>query len=283
MRFGARVDERRAVAAPLYSRARDMRASFPRSAEAGATYAKLQHSQGGIVAQEWIQIWEEFMVRAVESCRRNNSPIVVVSHKLFATEPYEAAKRLNQDLAAHGADLEMLSKDDVHGILGNAWVSGHQWRFSHASFDEPARREMFMSNRARAMWDILAEAFTSSTSDVPRRLKALHDTVDMDALSWDDVSTRRDRKSDSARQAYVTMLSSDNLGYAHGTRVLAASLRTFDSRRKLIAMVSQEVESHEVMRILRRGGWNIVKVPKLKRTVVSGASKVQQVYCLAGN
>ena len=217
---------------------------------------------------QWVQVWEEFMVRAIDGCRAANAPIVVVSHKLLATEPYEATSRLHEALSKHSVfGLKHLSKDRVHSVLGAAWVSGHQWRSSHASslldFERSAGRN-FMSSRARELWGHLKDAFDSS-EDVANGIDALVSKIDMAASSWENIEQLIELRDSVNRQAYVTMVSSIDLGYASGTKVLAATIRTFDANRQLVAMVTQEAAGNKAVNaLLKAGGWKIVEVPKLK-------------------
>merc|ERR1719409_224696 len=85
--------------------------------------------------------------------------------------------------------------------------------------------------------------------------KAALPAVAPPAAQW-LVSPRR------ASEAFATLLTTDNVDYLRGALVLGSSIRTFDSSRDMVCLVTAAVPT-EWRASLQVAGWTVKEVPEV--------------------
>ena len=138
----------------------------------------------------------------------SQKPTVVVQHAELVAQPYAAVKKLHADLVAAGVQRLTLPTE--------AQVS----RLIRPSAHEAAT--YFHSERS--VVGARAQKISAALSQVKPEL-------DVPAASW-HVAPRR------AKEAIVTLLTTDNVDYLRGALVLGSSIRSFDSMRDMVRELS---------------------------------------------
>jgi len=180
---------------------------------------------------EWASVYESYYSNAMRACAEK--PTVVVQHAELVAQPYAAVKKLHADLVAAGVQRLTLPTE--------AQVS----RLIRPSAHEAAT--YFHSERS--VVGARAQKISAALSQVKPEL-------DVPAASW-HVAPRR------AKEAIVTLLTTDNVDYLRGALVLGSSIRSFDSMRDMVVLVTAAVPS-EWRSSLEVAGWTVQEVPELK-------------------
>mmetsp|Transcript_15040 Transcript_15040/g.17559 ORF Transcript_15040/g.17559 Transcript_15040/m.17559 type:complete len:670 (-) Transcript_15040:92-2101(-) len=221
-----------------------------------------------LTIKELTEIWEQYMVNTIHSCYKYNASIVFASYEDLAKDPYLFASNLHNSLMNSGVHaIDPVSFEDMDRLINvEKFVKKHKQR----------RKLSFSAIRGISTFTTLNSPDTSILS--PRAtaiMKSLRKQttrnlyesggLEIEREPWSltpDIKSATEEKI--RKEAYVTMVSSDDIGYLMGAKVLAASIRRFDSRRDMVAMVTEEVESATTTTILERAGWIVKRVPKLE-------------------
>jgi len=184
---------------------------------------------------EWASVYEAYYTNALRAC--HGKPTVVVQHADLVADPYKAVTKLHKDLTAAGvAGLALPEEAKVARLLRPAT-------------GDKAKKTLYLASErqvvgaaAQKISDMLSSASLPAAKPEPAR--------------W----LVAPRKSD---EAFATLLTTDNADYLRGALVLGSSIRTFDSSRDMIAMVTDKVPA-EWHASLTVAGWTVQVVPELE-------------------
>merc|ERR1719424_1682661 len=177
---------------------------------------------------EWISVYENYYASTMRACK--GVPTVVVQHEEFAKAPYAALQKLHAELEKLGVQgLQMPAESRVSALLKP---------FTAASpFYLASERAMVSTNAQK-----IATALTAGT------------TLETPA-SWLAAPRRN-------KEAIATLLTTTNADYLRGALVLGSSIRSFDSERDMIILVTPLVPT-EWRSALTVAGWRVVVVDEL--------------------
>ena len=161
-------------------------------------------------------------------------PTVVVQHAELVANPYAAVRKLHSDLTAAGVSgLTLPTEGQVTRLLRPSTKPAEKYLLSERNTVGPA------AQRISAM---LSTGRISAAKPEP--------------ATWLTAA----RKSD---EAFATLLTTDNADYLRGALVLGSSIRTFDSSRDMVALVTDKVPA-EWHASLNVAGWTVQVVPELE-------------------
>jgi len=178
---------------------------------------------------EWASVYESYYLSAMRACE--GVPTAVVHHEELQASPYTAVKKLHTDLGAAGVSgLTLPSEARVAQLL----------RPLHK--EEPT----YLASELQAV-GVSAQKISDSLIN--------GDNIDLSPSPW-LVKARK------ATEAFATLLTTDNVEYFRGALVLGSSIRSFDSSRDLICLVTKNVptEWHSALTV---AGWTIVQVDEI--------------------
>merc|ERR1719238_1865398 len=182
---------------------------------------------------EWASVYEAYYTNAMRAC--HGKPTVLVQHADLVAQPYAAVKKLHADLAAAGvAGLKLPSEQQVARLLRPS-----------------ADKTPFYLHAERATVGAAAQRISAALSGAA----ALPAQAPPPA-QW----LTAPRKT---AEAFATLLTTDNVDYLRGALVLGSSIRTFDSTRDMVALVTDKVPS-EWHASLTVAGWTVQVVPELE-------------------
>ena len=166
----------------------------------------------------------------------SQKPTVVVQHADLVTNPYGAVTKLYNDLTAAGVSgLTLPAEDKVLKLI----------RPSTKKTDFYLRAERNTVGMAAQM-----------LSDTLSRWSPEAAAQQVAPANW--LMTPR-----KANEAFATLLTTDNADYLRGALVLGSSIRTFDSSRDMVALVTERVPT-EWHASLEVAGWTVHVVPELE-------------------
>jgi len=182
---------------------------------------------------EWASVYETYYTNAMRAC--DGKPTVVVQHAELVANPYSAVKKLYASLVAAGVHgLTLPTEAQVARLIRPSVAATPLYLL--------AERQI-VGQRAHAISSAL-----SFTTGAP--------LVKPAAATW-HVSPRREH------EAIATLLTTDNADYLRGALVLGSSIRSFDSSRDMVCLVTPSVPT-EWKGALEVAGWKIVEVPELE-------------------
>jgi glycogenin glucosyltransferase len=181
---------------------------------------------------EWASVYETYYTSALRAC--HGKPTVVVQHADLVADPYAAVRKLHADLTDAGvAGLTLPSEGSVTRLI----------RPSTEKVPLYLRSErQAVGAAAQRISDAL------SMSSLPAHPPA--------PASW----LIAPRKTD---EAFATLLTTENVDDLRGALVLGSSIRTFDSSRDMVALVTDKVPA-EWQSSLTVAGWTVLVVPELE-------------------
>jgi len=181
---------------------------------------------------EWASVYEAYYTNAMRAC--HGKPTVVVQHADLVTNPYGAVRKLHADLTAAGvAGLGLPTESRVARLIRPSADKSPLYLLSERNtVGAAAQRISAQLSRASLPTDMIP------------------------ASSW----LIAPRKTD---EAFATLLTTDNADYLRGALVLGSSIRTFDSTRDMVALVTDKVpkEWHSSLTV---AGWTVQVVPELE-------------------
>lgn len=217
---------------------------------------------------EIAETWKHSMRESIRACRAAAAPILYIRYEDFIERPLKVAHEVGNQLRSLGFETVVASRE-LSSLFGEKFVNRHSTKKALSMDSEQllSRLKYLVDN---STWRIQAHLASEG------RLELDSETLNNASWSW---SRQREKKIKS-KEAYFTFVTADNPGYVAGAEVLAASIRTFDSSRDLVAMVSEEVTSRATLRKsarqkshrsltgvsggIKAGGWRIARVPKLE-------------------
>ena len=159
-------------------------------------------------------------------------PTVVVQHAELVANPYAAVTKLHAELTAAGVPgLTLPTQAQVARLLKPSNEQPQLYLHSE---------RQTVGARAQRLSETL-----SAAAPLPMP----------DAANW-LVAPRR------ATEAFATLLTTDNSDYLRGALVLGSSIRTFDSSRDMVCLVTAAVPS-EWRSSLTVAGWTVVEVSEV--------------------
>lgn len=180
---------------------------------------------------EWASVYEAYYTAALRAC--HEKPTVVVQHAELVAEPYAAVAKLHRDLSAAGVHgLTLPAEERIAKLIRPSSESAPVYlRSEHQAVGAAARR----------ISGLLAASSLPAEKIAPAQ--------------W--LLTPR-----STDEAIVTLLTTDNVDYLRGALVLGSSIRTFDSSRDMLALVTEAVprEWHSSLQV---AGWTVHVVPEV--------------------
>jgi len=180
---------------------------------------------------EWASVYEAYYTNAMRAC--NGKPTVVVQHADLVADPYGAVKKLHADLTAAGVTgLTLPSEAQVTRLIKPSNSKPHSYL---------ASERKVVGDKALA----ISKALTAAMPPVEMPSPA----------SW----LVTERKS---KQAIATLLTTNNPYYLQGALVLGSSIRSFDSTRDMVALVTKQTPA-EWRDPLQVAGWTIVEVDEI--------------------
>ena len=189
---------------------------------------------------EWGSVYEAYYSRAMKACA--NLPTVVVQHEEITANPYAAVKKLHEGLVAAGVQgLTLPAEERIAKLLRPAAPKEVKFLASE--------RKMIGANAVA-----ISEALTAGTAATAEASKAIASKAGL-ASQW----LIAPRKS---QEAYATILTTKNADYFRGALVLGSSIRSFDSSRELICLVTAAVP-REWRSALSVAGWTVVSVEEV--------------------
>ncbi|KAH9261832.1 hypothetical protein BASA81_000488 [Batrachochytrium salamandrivorans] len=184
---------------------------------------------------EWIQVWEESMLTAAHYCKQLGMKIVFAHHRELMKSAFVFAQRLEMDLFQTTNTFH--SQQVVDGILGRGFAAT-------GGFSRPPELAVWLPHTRQLMAALQTEHLQS-----------------LPPLTW----LHRGARHRHDKEAYATIITGDNKGFVAGAIALAASIRQFDTKRTLVAMLSPEVDPlSSNLEALRLAGWELLAVDKLE-------------------
>ena len=181
---------------------------------------------------QWSEIWEASMFNAVQTCLNRNRKIVFAQHSLLMADPLQFAQRLEEDL--FGTINKFTDEKVIRSILGDDF----QLR---ARVDENDKgSSLFWTKSLKEIWECLSK---ENLSHFPT---ALNEFLFKD------------------KEAYATIVTGNNKGFVAGALALSESIRNFDKKRDLVALISVEVDDPGILDALNLAGWKTHRVDKLE-------------------
>jgi glycogenin glucosyltransferase len=178
---------------------------------------------------EWVSVYENYYASTMRAC--DGVPTVVVQHEEMAKAPYQALLKMYNDLVALGVKgLSMPAESRVSALLKPT--------ASKAPFYLASEREMVSTN---------AQAISKALSAGKPAVSP---------ASWLAAPRR-------STEAFATLLTTTNADYLRGALVLGSSIRSFDSSRDMIILVTSAVPT-EWRSALTVAGWRVIEVDELK-------------------
>jgi len=179
---------------------------------------------------EWAAVYEAYYVGALRAC--HGVPTVVVKHDELKAAPYTATKKLYEDLTAAGVSgLKLPSEERISKLLRASPQS--------ESSTYLASEKQVLGARAMRVSHAVQEGGKEAIAPAPWLLAP--------------------RKSN---EAFATLLTTANADYFRGALVLGSSIRTFDSSRDLVCLVTKSVPS-EWHSALTVAGWTVQLVDEV--------------------
>lgn len=180
---------------------------------------------------EWASAYEAYYHSAVAACV--GKPTAVVQHSLLMTQPYQAVKKLYTDLVAAGVQgLTLPTEQKVTRLIRPS-----------------AERKTFYLASER-------KTIGAGASKLSAQLSQGLVTLPAATASWLVTPLK-------SKEAIATILTTDNKDYLRGALVLGSSIRSFDSSRDMICLVTAAVPK-EWYESLAVAGWTIKVVDEIK-------------------
>jgi len=181
---------------------------------------------------EWASVYEAYYTNAMRAC--HGKPTVVVQHAELVANPYGAVRKLYTDLVAAG----------VHGLTlpTEAQVARLIKPSTHEAHRYLASEQKTVGEKALAVSKALLSNALPATQLPP--------------ATW-HVAPRKHA------EAVATLLTTDNKDYLRGALVLGSSIRSFDSSRDMVCLVTKAVPM-EWRGPLTVAGWTVVEVPEVQ-------------------
>jgi len=180
---------------------------------------------------EWASVYDAYYQSAVRACA--GKPTAVVQHSELMAKPYEAVKKLYGELVAAGVEgLTLPSEEKVTRLVRPS---------------KERKAPFYLASERRA----IGESARGISSDLIQGRAVVPATK----AKW----VRTERK---AKEAISTLLTTSNTDYLRGALVLGSSIRSFDSARDMICMVTSAVpkEWHASLTV---AGWTVVVVDEV--------------------
>ena len=164
-------------------------------------------------------------------------PTVVVQHAELVANPYAAVAKLHAELTAAGVPgLTLPTEAQVSKLIRPSTKAPTMYLHSERNaVGEKAQRLSAMLSNPSALVAAAAPVAPTEWLVTPRR----------------------------ADEAIATLLTTDNVDYLRGALVLGSSIRTYDSARDMVCMVTASVPT-EWRASLQVAGWTVLEVPELK-------------------
>jgi len=181
---------------------------------------------------EWASVYEAYYTSAMRAC--HGKPTVVVQHADLLADPYRAVTKLHHDLVAAGVpSLTLPSEDKVLRLIRPSAEKAPLYLASERAT---------VGAKAQKLSALLSQAALPAAQLPP--------------AEW-HVAPRK------ADEAIATLLTTDNVDYLRGALVLGSSIRTYDSTRDMVALVTPKVpqEWHSSLQV---AGWTVHVVPELE-------------------
>jgi len=178
---------------------------------------------------EWSSVYENYYAAALRACE--GVPTVVVQHEEIVKAPYQAVKKMYDDLVAVGVQgLTMPAESRVSALIKPS----------------ASKAPTYLASE-RGMISESAQAISKALSAGKKVAAA--------AAKWYSAPRHSD-------EAIATLLTTTNADYLRGALVLGSSIRSFDSSRDMIILVTKAVPV-EWRSALTVAGWRVVEVDEL--------------------
>jgi len=178
---------------------------------------------------EWASVYETYYNSAMKACA--GKPTVVVQHSELMAAPYKAVKKLYDELVAVGVKgLTLPAEAKVSALVRPSTARD--------PFYLESERQI-VGKMARTISDTLSKGVAAP----------------VDSSKW---LTAPLKKS----EAIATLLTTNNPDYLRGALVLGSSIRSFESSRDMVALVTKAVpvEWHASLKV---AGWTVLKVDEI--------------------
>lgn len=179
---------------------------------------------------EWASVYESYYESTMRAC--DAKPTVVVQHSELMSSPYQTVKKLYSDLVAKGVQgLTLPSEEKVTRL-----VRGSPEKKTHYLASE----RNVLGEKATA----ISKALASGVATKPAK------------ATWHMAPLK-------SSEAIATLLTTDNKDYLRGALVLGSSIRSFDSSREMICLVTAAVPKdwHASLSV---AGWKVIVVDELQ-------------------
>jgi len=180
---------------------------------------------------EWSSVYENYYASAMRACE--GVPTVVVQHEEIVKTPYQAIRKMFDALVAIGVQgLTMPAEARVAALIKPSESQPPTYLASE--------RQMVSANA-----QTISKALTAGVAGKAAAA----------AASWMSAPRR-------SNEAIATLLTTTNADYLRGALVLGSSIRSFDSSRDMIVLVTKAVPV-EWRSALTVAGWRVVEVDEL--------------------
>jgi len=181
---------------------------------------------------EWASVYEAYYTNAMRAC--HGKPTVVVQHADLVADPYAAVTKLYKDLVASGVEgLTLPTQAQVERLIRPSKDHAHSYL---------ASERQVVGEKAATISKALGAAAMPTDKLSPAK--------------W-HVAERK------TKEAIATLLTTDNKDYLRGALVLGSSIRSFDSSRDMVILVTKAVPT-EWRGPLTVAGWTVVEVPEVE-------------------
>ncbi|EOD07169.1 hypothetical protein EMIHUDRAFT_97003 [Emiliania huxleyi CCMP1516] len=178
---------------------------------------------------EWAAVYEAYYGGVARACAI--VPTAVVHHEELMARPYAALTRLHADLSALGVErLTMPTEERINALLRPS----------------PKTSVTYLASERK----VLGAAAPALSDSILRG-----EVVSRPASPWLFIPLRKS-------QAYATLLTTDNSDYFRGAMVLGSSIRSFDSARDMVCLVTSSVPE-EWRSALTVAGWTVAVVDEV--------------------
>jgi glycogenin glucosyltransferase len=178
---------------------------------------------------EWASVYEAYYGSIARACA--DVPTAIVNHDELTAAPFQALTKLHADLTALGVEgLAMPTEERINQLLRPSQKKQVTYL---------ASERKVLGSTVPALSESISTGNIVAAPVSPWLLKPLRST-----------------------EAYATLLTTANVDYFRGALVLGSSIRSFDSTRDLVCLVTASVPQ-EWRSALTVAGWSTIEVDEV--------------------
>ena len=212
----------------------------------GFAFSLLRYSTA-LDISHWAAVWQRYMASALQACAAQ--PTVLVSYDRLLRDPAAALDALANGLRAAGVPVPAEYEPDkaaarLRALGLDAPPQDTSWLPAERAAVPPRADALFARLEAAAL------------ATLPLVRPAAGDAAEWNALLASSPWPALPSAAATHDEAYATLLTSADPGYLAGAVALGSSIRAFDTRRPMLALVTSTVpqEAHDALAAV---GWRV--------------------------